>query len=339
MLTIRENVPLKEYNTLALPAAARYLAVVRSIDDVRQALEFANEKDVPLLPLGEGSNIVFSGDFEGLVLLIEFRGKQIMAEDEEHCWLNVAAGENWHELVRFCLDHEYYGIENLALIPGTAGAAPIQNIGAYGVELSDSFVELEAVNLDSGKLRLMTAAECSFGYRDSVFKREQGSRWLICSITLRLAKHFQPQTTYAALADYLAERRISHPAARDVFKAVVSIRQSKLPDPSQVPNAGSFFKNPVVDAATFAAIKEQYGDVAAWPQADGNYKLAAGWLLEKDGWKGGRFDGVGLHDEQALVLVNRGGATGKEVLELAERIRQSVRDRFGVELEIEPRVY
>jgi UDP-N-acetylmuramate dehydrogenase len=339
MFSIQENVSLARYNTLAISAVADYLIVIQSLDELEKARQFATSRQLPVLVMGGGSNIVLSEDFAGVVLVVDLHGKQLLKENETHCWLKVAAGENWHELVQYSLAHHYYGLENLALIPGRVGAAPIQNIGAYGVELSRFFVELEAVDLASGEVVVMDAADCQFGYRDSVFKRPKQPERLIISVTLRLAKQFQPETSYRALADQMAATGVEQPTALDVFQAVVSIRQSKLPDPAQLANAGSFFKNPVVDAETYADLKARYPDLVAYQEADKHYKLAAGWLLEKDGWKGFRCNGLGMHNQQSLVMVNHGGATGAEVLGFANEIRQSIKSRFGVNLEIEPRVY
>jgi len=303
--------------------------------------------------LGGGSNIVLTRDFAGLVLLIALRGRRVVREDAAAWFVEAAAGENWHEFVAWTLANGLPGLENLALIPGTVGAAPIQNIGAYGLEMAERFASLRAVDLASGRIVDMDASACRFGYRDSVFKREGRDRFVITSVTFRLPKGWTPRAGYADVARELAARRngdgsangnananaaaiADAPSAQAIFDAVVSVRRAKLPDPLALGNAGSFFKNPVVDAAQFNALLEREPDVVSYPQSDGRVKLAAGWLIDRCGWKGRALGAAAVHDRQALVLVNRGGATGADVLALATAIQRDVAERFGVDLEPEP---
>ena len=334
--------PLRAHNTFGFDVVARYACVLRSTDDLRRALADPRAVGLPRLVLGGGSNVVLTRDFDGLALIVALRGRRLLddvADADGAAWrIEAAAGENWHELVDFTLDAGRPGLENLALIPGTVGAAPIQNIGAYGVELAERFERLQAVDLESGETVEFDRAACRFGYRDSVFKQEGAGRYLITSVTLSLPRDWRPQTGYGDVARALAARGIAPAEARprDVFDAVVAIRRAKLPDPLQLGNAGSFFKNPVVDAAAFDALRACVPEIVAYPQPDGRVKLAAGWLIDRCGWKGRALGAAGVHERQALVLVNRGGATGADVLALAQAIRDDVMEQFGVELEAEP---
>ncbi len=338
-MRIRCAESLLERNTLALPAAAEALAVVTGEGELLAALEWAGQRRLPVVPLGGGSNVVFAGDLPGLALCVANRGIEVLEQSREQVLLRVAAGENWHALVEWCLRRGYHGLENLALIPGTAGAAPIQNIGAYGVELSRFLVRVHAVEIGSGRRRTLSLEECEPGYRDSVFKRRLRDQLVIDALELRLSRAPIVAVDYAALADCLTRRGIDEPRPRDVFDAVVAIRRGRLPDPATEPNAGSFFKNPVLSSQDALDLSAQWPGLPVYPQGEGQAKLPAAWLIEQCGWKGYRQGGVGVHPEHALVIVHYGGADGAAVLALARRIADSVAGRFGVVLEIEPRVY
>lgn len=333
------EVNLQNYNTLAVPARARYFVSLTDSDQLPEALAFAREHDLPLLVLGGGSNIVLREDFPGLVLHLNWRGRELIHSDDEFYWLKVAAGENWHQLVLYCLEQGYWGMENLALIPGSVGAAPIQNIGAYGVELKDLFAELEAWEIQSGKSVVFDTRACEFGYRDSVFKNSLRDRYIITSVTFKLRRQSKVVLSYPALKAALPDRPVEDIGPRELAEAVCRLRQEKLPDPAQTPNAGSFFKNPIVETRQFQRLQQDYPELVSYPVDDRRVKLAAAWLIDQAGWKGVTQGPVAVHSEQALVLTNPGRAMGSEVLALAERIQQSVKEKFGVQLEPEPRIY
>jgi UDP-N-acetylmuramate dehydrogenase len=277
---------------------------------------------------------VLTRDFDGVALIVDIAGKRVIGEDGDAWLVEAGAGENWHEFVSWTLAQGMPGLENLALIPGTVGAAPIQNIGAYGLEMGERFERLNAVELATGARAEFDREACAFGYRDSFFKRDGRGRFMITSVVFRLPKQWAPRADYADVARAL-ENSPKHDA-QAIFDAVVAVRRAKLPDWTKLGNAGSFFKNPVIGAAAFDALKQREPDVVSYAQADGNVKLAAGWLIDRCGWKGRGIGGAAVHERQALVLVNRGGATGAQVLELAEAIKRDVFDRFGVDLEMEP---
>lgn len=331
----QQQVDLRPYNTLGVSAHARYFTRVRIQPQLQAALRWAMENDQPWLLLGSGSNLVLAGDVDGLVIRLEMSGKRVVHEDDEHVWVRAQAGENWHELVRWTLEQGWSGLENLSLIPGTVGAAPVQNIGAYGVELKDVLEQVLVLDaLDFG-LKHLSADDCQFGYRDSLFKRETGRR-VILSVDLRLHKQPQTQLDYGPIRAELERRSIQEPTPLDVSDAVIAIRQTKLPDPAELGNAGSFFKNPVIGAEQATDLKQQFPDMVQYPLADGQVKLAAGWLIEQAGWKGRAVADAAVHERQALVLVNHGTATGADVLALAAQIQTDIASRFGVQLEIEP---
>ena len=332
---LQRDVALDAFNTLRLPARTAWFAAVHDVDQLRAILEDPRIQGLPRLVLGGGSNLVLAGDFDGLVLQVAFKGRSRVQEDAEAWYIRAGGGENWHDFVRWTLAQGWPGLENLSLIPGTVGAAPIQNIGAYGLELADRFESLDAVDLDTGALRMFDLAACGFGYRDSVFKRNPG-RWLVSTVRFRLPRPWQPLTRYADLALELAARGCSAPEARAVSDAVIAVRRRKLPDPADIGNAGSFFKNPVVDAERCARLLAAHPGMPHYPQAAGQEKLAAGWLIEQAGWKGRSLGPVGSYSHQALVLVNHGGATGGDVQRLAQAIMADVEARFGVCLEPEP---
>jgi UDP-N-acetylmuramate dehydrogenase len=330
---------LQDKNTLALPAVATALGNVESLQDLHQGLEWAASRSVPVIPLGEGSNVVFAGDLSGLALRLANRGVDLLDSTTDRVLLRIAAGENWHALVTWCCAQGYHGLENLALIPGTVGAAPIQNIGAYGVELSASVCTVHAVEIDSGRSLVLDAEECGFAYRDSVFKGRLSDRVVITAVDLALSRMPQVNTAYHSLAAYLHDKGIAEPSPDQVLSAVTAIRRGRLPDPRVEPNAGSFFKNPVVSAEQARHLEHAFPGLPVYPQGDGRAKLPAAWLIESCGWKGYRQGGVGVHPEHALVLVHYGDATGAELLALADRITGSVVERFNIHLEVEPRIY
>lgn len=333
---LARDAPLQSLNTFGLPARAAWFAAIETPLQLAGLIATPEWKRRQRLVLGGGSNLILAGDFDGLVLHVRISGRKLIAENADAWFVRAGAGENWRDFVRWTLDRGWPGLENLSLIPGTVGAAPIQNIGAYGLEVAERFQQLEAVDLETGEGVVLDRAACQFGYRDSLFKREAAGRYLVTAVTFRLSKRWQPVTGYADVARELEARGIAEPTARDVSDAVVAIRSRKLPDPAQIGNAGSFFKNPVVDAATCARLIARHPDLPRYPQPDGTVKLAAGWLIERCGWKGGSIGPVGVYEHQALVLVNRGGARGEDVLRLARAIQASVRATFELELAPEP---
>ncbi|MFV8817359.1 UDP-N-acetylmuramate dehydrogenase [Haliea sp. E17] len=338
-MQIRRAESLRSFNTLALEARATALVEVAGEAELAEALAWARAEGLPPLPLGEGSNVVFAGDLEALVIHQHAAGWSVLAGDAESVRLRVSAGENWHSLVARSLQQGWYGLENLALIPGTVGAAPVQNIGAYGVEL-ERFVEaVHAVAVESGEKLLLERDACEFGYRDSVFKSRLRDKVIITAVDFRLPRIPAAECRYPALATELEARGVVAPTPQDVFDAVVAVRRRRLPDPAREPNAGSFFKNPLVEAGRADALAAECPGLPRYPQADGRVKLAAAWLIEQAGWKGHREGQFGIHPEHALVMVNYGGDSGEGLLQLAAQVVQSVRERFAVTLEMEPRIY
>ncbi|NTV11376.1 MAG: UDP-N-acetylmuramate dehydrogenase [Zoogloea sp.] len=333
---LQHDVDLGALNTFRLPSRAARFLRVESVEGLRAAIRDGLVLDARRLVLGGGSNLVLTGDFDGLVLQVAIPGRECVGEDADAYYVRAGGGENWHDFVRWTLEQGWGGLENLSLIPGTVGAAPIQNIGAYGLEAADRLHALEAIDLESGEMMVLDAAACRFGYRDSVFKHEAADCYLIAGVTFRLPKAWQPATGYAELARELAARGHAEPTPLEVSDAVIAIRRRKLPDPAEIGNAGSFFKNPVVDAATFARLAAVHPQMPHHAQADGRQKLAAGWLIEQAGWKGRNLGPAGCFEKQALVLVNRGGARGEDVIRLAQAIRDAVEARFGIALEAEP---
>lgn len=336
-LQVRFDVSLKAHNTFGVDVAARYFAEADDDQQVRQALDAARERQVPLLVLGGGSNLLLTADVDALVLRMASRGIRLLADDGQRVEIEAEAGEPWHPFVQWTLQQGFAGLENLSLIPGTVGASPVQNIGAYGVELKDCFLGLTALDRQSGEIREFDLQACAFAYRDSLFKRESG-RWIILRVRFALSRNAALHLDYGPVRQRLAEQGIESPNASDVSRAICAIRSEKLPDPAVLGNAGSFFKNPLAPAVLAGRLRAEYADLVAYPQADGQVKLAAGWLIEKAGWKGFRDGDAGVHRLQALVLVNYGNATGQQLLALAQRIQADIAERFGVSLEIEPNV-
>ncbi|WP_200626972.1 UDP-N-acetylmuramate dehydrogenase [Pseudomonas sp. LAM2023] len=334
----QEQVSLKPYNTFGIDVKARYFSPAHDDQEVRQALSQAQQHGLPVLVIGGGSNLLLTRDIDAWVLHMASRGRRVLSDDGERIVVEAEAGEPWHPFVQWTLAQGYCGLENLSLIPGTVGAAPMQNVGAYGVEIKDVFVGLTALDRETGALRDFGLAECAFGYRDSLFKRNPG-RWLILRVRFALSRTLHAHLDYGPVRQRLAEQGVSEPTAQAISEAICSIRREKLPDPAQLGNAGSFFKNPVVAAAQVERIRAQYPGVVAYPQADGQVKLAAGWLIEQAGWKGYREGDAGVHRLQSLVLVNHGQASGAQMHALARRIQADILERFGVELEMEPNLY
>ncbi|MDR0563463.1 MAG: UDP-N-acetylmuramate dehydrogenase [Azoarcus sp.] len=334
--SVQIDADLTALNTFGLPARAKHLLRVRSLKDAQQACVFRSirpEGD-PGLILGGGSNLVLRGATLDTVLKIDIPGRRKISENKETILVEAGAGEPWHDFVRWTLDNGWPGLENLALIPGTVGAAPVQNIGAYGLEVAERIESVEALDLATGNPTRLNAKDCQFDYRNSVFKRT--NRWLITSVRFSLPRRWQPLLSYGELAKEIAADGIGQPTPQQISEAVIALRRRKLPDPAELGSAGSFFKNPIVGAKQYAALIKAHPALPHYPQPDGREKLAAAWLIDQCGWRGRRLGAVGCYAQQALVLVNYGGATGADVLRLAEQIQNDVQKRFGVALEPEP---
>lgn len=331
-----DHASLKTYNTFGLNEFAEELQILESEDDI---VRFARDQSAVSrlsLILGGGSNLLLTGPVDGLVAHIALRGRRVVERGENRVLLEVMAGENWHDTVRWTVENGFGGLENLSLIPGQVGTAPVQNIGAYGVELKDHFHSLDCILLGSGEKRTFSKEECEFGYRDSIFKRDWKGKLIITAVRFELTtSQHAIRTSYGAIQAELEARSITEPSIDDVSKAVIAIRQSKLPNPAEIGNSGSFFKNPVVDSAIANSLKERFEDLPTYPAGEGMTKVAAGWLIEKAGWKGFREGDAGVHVKQALVLVNYGNARGKDIWNLAQRIIRSVEAEFGISLEPE----
>ena len=337
-LQLHAQVSLKPFNTFGVDVRAQWFAEAHSDADVLEALGYCAEHQLPLLVIGGGSNLLLTADLGLLVLRMATRGVRLVSDNGNQVVVEAEAGETWHPFVQWTLQQGLSGLENLSLIPGTVGAAPMQNIGAYGVEIKDVFAGLTALDRQTGELREFSLEQCDFAYRDSLFKREAG-RWLILRVRFALQRAAPLHLEYGPVRQRLSEQGIDQPTASDVSQAICSIRSEKLPDPAVLGNAGSFFKNPVVPAALAAEIKLAHPGLVGYPQADGQVKLAAGWLIEQAGWKGFREADAGVHRLQSLVLVNYGAATGLQLLQLAQKIQQDVAQRFQVTLEMEPNLY
>ena len=329
-----QQVNLLPHTTFHIAAFARYFARVHSEEGLKELLSEADAFG-PMMVLGGGSNILMTKDFDGLVLKNEISGIDIIKEDDQHVYVRAGAGENWHQLVLFCVKHNYAGIENLSLIPGNVGASPMQNIGAYGVEIKDVFHELEAVHIGDRTTQTFSKEACAFGYRESVFKGKYKNQYVITHVTLRLNKQPVFHTSYGAIGQELEKMGVKNLSIAAISQAVINIRSSKLPDPDEIGNAGSFFKNPLVGSEQFEELKKLFPSIIGFPAGAQHTKLAAGWLIEQCGWKGYRKGDAGCYPKQALVLVNYGRATGKEIFELSEEIILSVKEKFGVTLERE----
>ena len=334
---LNQNASLRERNTLRVDARAAWLAEIHDVEAIADVLAHPALREKPLLLLGEGSNVLFVGDFDGVIVTMKTRGIEVLGEDAAATRIRVAAGEHWDGLVRWTLAHGHAGLENLILIPGSVGAAPMQNIGAYGVEVGEFIESVETYDLQQRHQTVFAKVDCEFGYRDSIFKRNP-DRWLITAVTLRLPRNWTPRVEYSGVQDELRRLGIERPAPIHVADAVVALRTRKLPDPAVIGNAGSFFKNPLVPAALADALRAEHPSLPAWPSPGGISKLSAAWLIEACGFKGLHEGDAGISNRHALVLVNHGGATGAQLWAMAQRVREGVRARFGVTLEPEPRV-
>lgn len=333
-MNIQENISLKSVNTFGIAKNARFFTIINSETTLKEALKWARDRHQEVLILGGGSNILLTKDFDGLVIKIELQGITLIEENEENVFVKVGAGVVWNDLVSFAIAQNWAGLENLTLIPGTVGASPMQNIGAYGVEIKEVFERLEALNRTSLETEIFSAEDCKFGYRESVFKHELKNHYVICAVVFRLKKSPEFHIEYGAIQDVLNEKGIEKLTIASVSEAVSTIRRSKLPDPKVIGNAGSFFKNPTITSEQYNELKSLFPEMPGYHTNEG-VKVPAGWLIEQAGWKGKRFGDVGVHEKQALVLVNYGNGDGLEVKALSEKICQSIKDKFKIKLQPE----
>ena len=336
MIQIQENISLQRLNTFGIEAKAKYFIEVVSTTQLEELIRHPVYRDHSHLILGSGSNVLFTKDYEGIIIKCALSGISIRNENDDFVLLKGGAGENWHSLVMHCIQHNWGGVENLSLIPGTVGAAPMQNIGAYGVEIKDVIECVNGIDLGTGIERSFTSSDCKFNYRESIFKQELKEKYFISSITLRLTKkNHQIKTAYGAIKEVLNKHSVLQPTIKDVSDAVIAIRQSKLPDPQLIGNAGSFFKNPAVSESVLEEMKKDYPSIPFYPTDNQHFKIPAAWLIDQCGWKGKKFGSIGVHPLQALVLVNYGDGKGEEIFQLATRIQHSVKEKFGVTLTTE----
>ena len=332
-MKIRNNITLKPFNTFGIDVKASEFASISSVEELKEAL---NTNPSDLLVLGGGSNLLLTQDVDALVLHLNIKGVRVISRDENRVRIEVAAGENWHDFVCWCLKENFGGLENLSLIPGNVGTAPIQNIGAYGVELKDSFVSCEALHIQTKKLKVFSKKDCNFGYRNSIFKQELKGQYIITSVVFELSsQNHVIKTNYGAIESELENAGIESPTIQEVSEAVISIRNSKLPDPKRIGNSGSFFKNPVISASKFQILQSQFQDIPHYTISEDSIKIPAAWLIDTAGFKGKTFGNYGVHSKQALVLVNYGGASGKDILNLSLQIQNAVKLIFDVDLETE----
>ncbi len=334
-MNIQKNISLKNYNTFGISVNAKRFVSIDSLYNLQQLLK----KEQQLFLISGGSNMLLTKDIEKLVVHLNLKGISIDKESENTVHLTVNAGENWHEFVLWCIQEDYGGIENLSLIPGNVGTCPIQNIGAYGVEVKDTITKVEAVEINSGKLVTFSNKECEFGYRNSIFKNKVKGKYIITSVSFQLTKGTHHlNTSYGAIENELGNKKITNPSIKDISDAVIAIRKSKLPDPKEIGNSGSFFKNPVISTTLFEKLKEKYPTITSYPISEEEVKVPAGWLIEQCGFKGKRFGEYGVHEKQALVLVNYGNASGKDIYTLAQTIQKTIKETFTIDLEIEVNV-
>ncbi|SNR60023.1 UDP-N-acetylmuramate dehydrogenase [Lutibacter agarilyticus] len=332
-MKIQENISLKPYNTFGIDVQAKRFVTVNSLLELKKIV--ATEKELFLI--SGGSNMLLTKTIEDLVIHLDFKGIIVNETEKDSVFVTAEAGENWHDFVIWCISQNYGGLENLSLIPGNVGTSPIQNIGAYGVEIKDTFHQLEALEIETGKLRVFNNKECNFGYRNSVFKNELKGKYIITSVTFKLTKHKHNfNISYGAIKEGL--KAIENPTLKDISDTIIAIRERKLPDPAKIGNSGSFFKNPVITKNTFEVLQKKYPNAPHYVVSENEIKVPAGWLIEQCGFKGKRFGDTGIHENQALVLVNYGNATGKEIYSLAQKIQQKVKDAFTISLEIEVNV-
>ena len=336
-MKIVNDFPLKKLNTFGINVKAKYFTELNTIEEAQKFIR-KHKKFEEKLVLGGGSNLLFTRDFDGIIIKVSIGGIHVVKEDADHFWIKAGAGGVWHDLVESCIKANFGGIENLSLIPGTVGAAPIQNIGAYGVELKDTFEGLEALDLKSGEKQYFKTHECKFRYRDSIFKSELRDQFLITNVLLRLTKNPVVFTDYGTIRDMLDKAEIANPSIRDVSNTIIKIRQSKLPDPDKVGNAGSFFKNPVVAKEVSIDLQKAHKDIPSYEQPEGFVKIPAAWLIDKCNFKGVTYNDAAVHTEQPLVLINRKNAKGQDIVELSKKIQQKVHNKFGISLEPEVRI-
>ncbi|MFK7905624.1 MAG: UDP-N-acetylmuramate dehydrogenase [Chitinophagales bacterium] len=334
-MTIEQNISLKPFNTFGIEATAKYFACIEKLEDLQSLLNTPIYQQNPKLILGGGSNVLITQNFEGLLLFNAIKGIEKVKETEEEVWVKAYSGENWHEFVIHCVEQNWSGIENLSLIPGSVGAAPIQNIGAYGVELKDVFSELEAIHLESGEVHRFEVADCGFGYRQSVFKKALKGQYFVFSVTLKLHKTPQYKLDYGVIRQQLEYMKTEKLTIKAISNAICAIREKKLPNPKKIGNAGSFFKNAIVSPMFFEKLLEQFPSIPHYPVDENSVKVPTGWLIEQCGWKGKKVGQTGAYKNQALVLVNYGNATGKEIAALADKIQLSVKEKFDIEIEKE----
>ena len=337
-MTLLHNISLKKYNTFGIDVIAKNFITTTTVDELKEAIRF---NPTNLFVLGGGSNMLLTKDIEdALVIHLNIKGKTIVKENENHVWVTAKTGENWHDFVIWCLDKGYGGLENMSLIPGNIGTAPIQNIGAYGKELKDDFIECETIEISTGKAKTFAKEACNFGYRNSVFKTDLKGQYIITSVTFKLTKkNHVLNTGYGAIENELTKQNITNPTIKEVSNAVIAIRQSKLPDPNKLGNSGSFFKNPIISQTAFEHFIANFPEAPSYRVSDSEVKIPAGWLIEQAGFKGKQFGDAGVHKNQALVLVNYGNATGQEILNLALKIKDAVLEQFGIEINPEVNVY
>ena len=336
-MEIQHHFSLKNYNTFGIEAKARQFVAVHSVAELKTVLE--QHQSEKKFILGGGSNMLLTQDIDALVIHIDLKGKKIIKEDEDFVWIEGQAGENWHEFVLYTISHDFGGLENMSLIPGNVGTTPVQNIGAYGAEVKDTFVSCDAMHIDTQQMKTFKNAECRFGYRESIFKHEAKDQYIITSVVFKLTKrNHKINTSYGDILAELEKKNVTNPVLKDVSNAVIAIRQSKLPDPKELGNSGSFFKNPIVLKSDFEAIHKKFPEMKFYEVSATEVKVPAGWLIEQAGFKGKRFGDAGIHKNQALVLVNYGNATGQEILAVSKDIQKTVFETFGIQIEAEVNV-
>jgi UDP-N-acetylmuramate dehydrogenase len=336
-MEIQSQFSLKNHNTFGIEAKAKQFIAVHSIDELKKVLE--ENKNQAKFILGGGSNMLLTKDIDALVIHIDLKGKKIVDEDDDFVWIESQAGETWHDFVLWTIEQDFGGLENMSLIPGNVGTTPVQNIGAYGTEIKDTFVSCQAMNIETQAIRTFTHSECNFGYRESIFKHEVKDQYIITSVTYKLTKrNHKINTSYGDITAELAKNNITNPNLKDVSNAVIAIRQSKLPDPKELGNSGSFFKNPILLKSDFEKIHQKFPEMKYYDVSETEVKVPAGWLIEQAGFKGKRFGDAGIHKNQALVLVNYGNATGQEILAISKDIQKTVFEKFGIHIEAEVNV-
>jgi UDP-N-acetylmuramate dehydrogenase len=336
-MQIHNNFSLKKYNTFGIEAKAKQFVAVHNLAELKSILE--NHASDKKFILGGGSNMLLTQDIDALVIHVDLKGKKIIKEDDDFVWVESQAGENWHEFVLWTINQNFGGLENMSLIPGNVGTTPVQNIGAYGTEIKDTFVSCEAMNILSLEMKSFTKEDCNFGYRESVFKQEAKDKYVITSVVFKLTKrNHKINTSYGDITKELEKQNITTPTLKDVSNAVIAIRQSKLPDPKELGNSGSFFKNPIISKELFEKVQQKFPEVKFFEVSPTEVKVPAGWLIEHSGLKGYRKDDAGVHKNQALVLVNYGNATGQDILNLSKYVQKTVFDKYGIEIEAEVNV-